>query len=78
MTHANFQIDISQKNLGKKFPPGGSQPPNFQKGFYVGYWTLLVQIFSLTRRKLWPVAFRKILLTDKQTEKQTLRPSFRE
>jgi len=56
-----------EKN-GKKIPPGGSEPPNFQKGFYVAALDIAVQIFSLTRRKLWPVAFSKILLTDKQTE----------
>ena len=31
MTQANFQIDILKKNLGKKFPPGGSDPQNFWK-----------------------------------------------
>ena len=29
LTPSNFQIDISKKILGKKFPPGGSDPQNF-------------------------------------------------
>ncbi len=55
---------------GAKKPHRGSQPPNFQKGFQVGPCTLLVQNFSFTSRKLWPVAFGKIWkisVTEKQT-----------
>jgi hypothetical protein len=29
MTPSNFQIEISKKNLGKNFPPGGSDPQIF-------------------------------------------------
>ncbi len=56
--NCNFFCSLGRFEGAKK-PPRGSQLPNFQRGFQVGPWTLLTRNFSLTCRKLWPVAVSK-------------------
>jgi hypothetical protein len=56
MTHTNFQIDILKKNLGKKFPPGGSDPQIFYKSTFSSPMAMRLCNFIAISQKLWPVA----------------------
>ncbi len=63
-----FSDRYLEKKFGEKISPRGSDPQIFWKGSYVPLMTMCVQTFIVIALKLWPVAFGKILLTDKQTE----------
>ncbi len=54
MTPSNFQIDISKKNLGKNFPHGGSDPPNFFGSNYCCPTAMCLHNFIAISPELWP------------------------
>ena len=71
ITHTNFQIDISKKKFGKKFPPGGSDPQNFFQSDIPTNMAIRLQIFISISQKLWPVGAsnRRVRTENKQTKK---------
>ncbi len=55
MIPSNCQFEISEKNLGKKFPPGGSGPHNFWKSGCIPPRVMCLQTCTQISLKLWLV-----------------------
>ncbi len=61
-----------EKNLGKNFPPGGSDPPNFFQSDIRTNRAIRLQILISISQKLWPVGASNCRAHRKQKNKQKL------
>ena len=60
-----FSDRYLEKNLGKKFSPGGSDPQIFSKSTCIPTRTICLQNFNQVSLKLWPVDDGRMSVEDK-------------